>query len=92
MMFGGVSEHFANLQHKKRCNTCVSGPTALFRGYRSCENGFVTKASILLHKTQNEDLECFSAFSMHLECKKMQNLCFEPECTIWDTDVANMVS
>jgi hypothetical protein len=32
MMFGGVSEHFANLQHKKRCNTCVSGPNALFRG------------------------------------------------------------
>jgi hypothetical protein len=32
MMFGGVSEHFANLQHKKRCNTCVSGLNALFRG------------------------------------------------------------
>jgi hypothetical protein len=32
MMFGGVSEHFANLQHKKRCNTCLSGPNALCRG------------------------------------------------------------
>jgi hypothetical protein len=26
----GVSEHFANLQHNKRCNTCVSGLNALF--------------------------------------------------------------
>jgi hypothetical protein len=32
MMFGGVSENFANLQHKKRCNTCVLRPNALFRG------------------------------------------------------------
>jgi hypothetical protein len=31
-------------------------------GYRSCENGFVTKASILLHWTQNEDWECFQHF------------------------------
>jgi hypothetical protein len=31
-MFGGVSKHFTNLQHKKRCNTCVSGLNALFRG------------------------------------------------------------
>jgi hypothetical protein len=32
MMFGGVSEYFANLKDKKRCNTCVSGPNPLFRG------------------------------------------------------------
>jgi hypothetical protein len=30
MMFGSVSEHFANLRHKKRCETCVSGQNALF--------------------------------------------------------------
>jgi acid stress-induced BolA-like protein IbaG/YrbA len=32
MMFGGVSEHFANLRHVKRCKTRVSGLNALFRG------------------------------------------------------------
>jgi acid stress-induced BolA-like protein IbaG/YrbA len=32
MMFGGVSEHFSNLRHVKRCKTCVSGLNALFRG------------------------------------------------------------
>jgi hypothetical protein len=32
MMFGSVSEHFANLRHIKRCKTCVSGLNALFRG------------------------------------------------------------
>jgi acid stress-induced BolA-like protein IbaG/YrbA len=32
MMFGCVSEHFANLGHVKRCKTCVSGLNALFRG------------------------------------------------------------
>jgi hypothetical protein len=32
MMFGSVSEHFANLEQVKRCKTCVSGLNALFRG------------------------------------------------------------
>jgi acid stress-induced BolA-like protein IbaG/YrbA len=32
MMFGSVSEHFANLRHVKRWKTCVSGLNALFRG------------------------------------------------------------
>jgi hypothetical protein len=32
MMFGSVLEHFANLQHVKRCKTCVSGLNELFRG------------------------------------------------------------
>jgi hypothetical protein len=61
-------------------------------GYRSCENSFVTQAFILLHWTQNEDWECFSTFSIPSECKKMQNLCFWRECTIWGTEIANLVS
>jgi hypothetical protein len=32
MMFGSVSEHFANLRHVKRRKTCVSGLNAVFRG------------------------------------------------------------
>ena len=30
MMFGSVSEHFANLRHLKQLKTCVSGLNALF--------------------------------------------------------------
>jgi hypothetical protein len=32
MMIGSVLEHFAILRHIKRCNSCVSGRNALFRG------------------------------------------------------------
>jgi hypothetical protein len=32
MMFGSVSEHFANLRYVKRWKTCVSVLNALFRG------------------------------------------------------------
>jgi hypothetical protein len=31
MMFGSLSELFANLQHIKRCKTCVLGLNALFQ-------------------------------------------------------------
>jgi hypothetical protein len=32
MMFGSVSDHFANIRHVKECKTCISGLNALFRG------------------------------------------------------------
>jgi hypothetical protein len=31
MVFGSVSEHFANLRLTKRCDICVSGLNVLFR-------------------------------------------------------------
>jgi hypothetical protein len=40
MMFGSVSEHLANLQHVKRCKTCVSGLIALFRGTEVVKHSF----------------------------------------------------
>jgi hypothetical protein len=40
MMFGSVSEHFANLRHVKRCKTCVSGLNALFRGNEVVKHSF----------------------------------------------------
>jgi hypothetical protein len=39
-MFGSVLEHFANLQHVKRCKTCVSGLNALFRGAKVVKHPF----------------------------------------------------
>jgi hypothetical protein len=40
MMFGSVSEHFANLRHVKRCKTCVSGLNALFCGTEVVKHPF----------------------------------------------------
>jgi hypothetical protein len=40
MMFGSVSEHFANLGHAKRCKTCASGMNALFRGTEVAKHSF----------------------------------------------------
>jgi hypothetical protein len=40
MIFGSVSEHFANLRHIKRCKTCVSGLNVLFRGAEVVKHPF----------------------------------------------------
>jgi hypothetical protein len=40
MMIGSVSEHFANLRHVKRCQTCVSGVNAQFQGAKVVKNPF----------------------------------------------------
>jgi acid stress-induced BolA-like protein IbaG/YrbA len=40
MMFGSVSEHFANLRHVKRWKTCVSGLNALFRDTKLVKDPF----------------------------------------------------
>jgi hypothetical protein len=40
MMFGSVSDHFANLGHVKRCKTCVSGLNALFQGTEVVKHPF----------------------------------------------------
>jgi hypothetical protein len=40
IMFGSVSEHFANLQHTKICKTCVLVLIALFRGTKVVKHPF----------------------------------------------------
>jgi acid stress-induced BolA-like protein IbaG/YrbA len=40
MMFGSVSEYFANLRQVKRCKTSVSGLNALFRGTEVVKHPF----------------------------------------------------
>jgi hypothetical protein len=40
MMFGSVSEHFANLRHVKKCKTGVSGLNALFQGTEVVKHPF----------------------------------------------------
>ena len=81
MMFKSVSEHFANLQHVKRGKTSVFGPEYTISGYRSWENGFAMKSTILPH-SPNDVWECFWAFHQPSASQKRQNLYFERECTI----------
>jgi hypothetical protein len=40
MMFASVSDNFTNLQHGKRCKTCVLGPKAIFRGTKVVKHPF----------------------------------------------------
>jgi hypothetical protein len=40
IMFGSVSEHFANLCYAKICKMCVSGLNELFRGTKVVKNPF----------------------------------------------------
>jgi hypothetical protein len=60
---GSVSEHFANLRHKKEAKL-ASEPECTILGYQSCET------SILLHWTQNDVWECFRAFRWHSTSKR----------------------
>jgi hypothetical protein len=40
MLFGSVSEHFANLRHVKRCKNCVSDLNAVFLGNEVVKHPF----------------------------------------------------
>jgi hypothetical protein len=40
MMFGSVSEHFADLRHVKRCKSCVSGMNVLSQGTKVVKHPF----------------------------------------------------
>jgi hypothetical protein len=55
MMFGCVLEYFANHQHVKDAKLVFEHECTI-SGYQSCE------ASILVYWTQNDVLECFTAF------------------------------
>ncbi|MGF1973940.1 hypothetical protein ACQUI1_14840, partial [Staphylococcus aureus] len=59
------------------------GPQCTISGYRTCENGFAMKSTILPHWTPKYVSECFEAFRKPLEHKMMQNLSFRPQCTIF---------
>ena len=80
-MFGSVSQHFANLQHKNSRKSCISRLKALFRvpNFRK--------------KFRHEHIECnlldpkqcigvFRSISQTFGTKTMQKFCFEAECTI----------
>jgi acid stress-induced BolA-like protein IbaG/YrbA len=54
MMFGTVSEHFANLRHVKRWKTCVSGLNALFRGTKLAKDPFYSIGTKMMFGSVSE--------------------------------------
>jgi hypothetical protein len=54
MMFGSVSEHFANLRHVKRRKTCVSGLNALFRGTKIVKHPFYSIGTKMMSGSVSE--------------------------------------
>jgi hypothetical protein len=75
MMFVSVSDNFTNLQHVKRCKTCVLGLNALFRGTKVVKHPFQSNGPKLM----------FGSVSWHfanLGHVKDAKLVLEPRCTI----------
>jgi hypothetical protein len=81
MMFGSVSDNFTNLQHIKRCKTCVFGPESTISGFQSCE------ASVLIHWTQNDVWKCLRAFRKHLAGKRRKTRVSGPNAIFRGTKV-----
>jgi hypothetical protein len=54
MMFGSVSNHFANLRHVKRRKTCVSGLNALFAGTRVANRPFYSIGTKMMFGSVSE--------------------------------------
>jgi hypothetical protein len=54
MMFGSVSEHFANLRQVKRCKTCVLGPNTLFRGTEVVKHPFYSNGPKIMFGSVSE--------------------------------------
>jgi hypothetical protein len=79
MMFGSVSEHFANIRYVKDAKL-VFEPECTISRYQSCE------ASILVHWTQNDVWECSRAFAS-LGYVKDAKLLFEPNALFRGTKV-----
>jgi acid stress-induced BolA-like protein IbaG/YrbA len=54
MMFGSVSEHFANLRQVKRCKACVSGLNTLFRVTEVVKHPFDSIAPTMIFGSVSE--------------------------------------
>jgi uncharacterized protein YodC (DUF2158 family) len=54
MMFGSVSEHFANLRHVKRCKTYVSGLNALCHGTNVAKHPFYSIGTKMMFGSVSE--------------------------------------
>jgi hypothetical protein len=81
MMFGSVSEQFANLQHVKRCKTCVSGLNALFCSTEVVKHPFYSIGPKMMSGTVSEHFASFQHVKRCKTCVSGQNALF------WGTEV-----
>ena len=58
-------------------------PQCTILRYRTCENGFTTKSTILPHQTPNDVWKYFRAFRNPSRHQMRQNLCFGTQSTIF---------
>jgi hypothetical protein len=75
MMFGCVSEHFANLRNAKDAKLVFRALMHYFLGTNVVKHPFYTIGPRMI-------FGCVSKYFANLRHVKLQNLCFEPECTI----------
>jgi hypothetical protein len=78
MMFGCVSEHFANLRHVKKSKTSVSSLNALFRGTEVVKRPFYSIGPKMM-------FGCVSKHFADLDMQKMPNLCSSLNVLFWGT-------
>jgi acid stress-induced BolA-like protein IbaG/YrbA len=81
MMFGSVSEHFANLRQVKRCKTCVSGLNTLFRGTEVVKHPFYSIAPKMMFGTVSEHFTNLRQVKRCKTCVSGLNILF------WGTEV-----
>jgi acid stress-induced BolA-like protein IbaG/YrbA len=76
MMLGSVSGHFANLRPIKRCNACVAGLNAQFRGTEVAKHPFYYVGTNMMFESVSEH------FANLLHVKRSKTCVSGPECTI----------
>jgi acid stress-induced BolA-like protein IbaG/YrbA len=81
MMFGSVSEHFANLRHVKRFKTCVSALNALFRGIEVIKHTFYSIYPIMMFGSVSEHFANCRHVKRCKTCVSVMNALF------WGTEV-----
>ena len=92
MMFESVIGAFRKpLARQKRQNLCF-GPECIILGYRSCENGFVIKSTILPHKTHTMFESVSERFANHRHAKQGKTCVSGLNALFWGTEVAKIVS
>jgi hypothetical protein len=97
MMFGSVSEYFANLRHAKRCKTCVSGLNALFRVTEVAKHLFYSIGPKMLfgsgldnfsnHRTQKDEKLVFRAWIHYFGVPKLRSINCTPLNPKWCLEV-----
>ena len=92
MMFGSVSEQFANLRHVTRCKSCVSNLKALFRGTEVAKMVSQQKRPFYSITAKMMFWSVSKQFANVLNVKRCKTCVFDLIARFRDTEVGKMVS